>query len=134
VNDPFSRLPDALVPLELAVRHIFKNVYGPVTSLDKLNGLAMAIAALATIFQSDKESTKLPRAIPASVAFSGMFRGGGKELRFVDGRAPLLALCMKAEDVSYVIGVLQQGMTSGDQAENTFGAPAHPTATTGAAD
>jgi hypothetical protein len=80
VNDPFSKLPDALVRLELAVRHIFKNVYGPVTSLDKLNGLAMTIAALATIFQSDKESTKLPRAIPASVGFSGMFRGGGKEL------------------------------------------------------
>ena len=42
-------------------------------SPDKLNGLATAIAALATIYETDTESTLLARAI----------RDGGKELRFI---------------------------------------------------
>jgi hypothetical protein len=128
---PSFQPADSFVPLELAVRYIFKEVYGPVSSPDKLNGLAMAIAALATIYQSDKESTKAARVIPAPVAFSGMFRGSGKELRFVDGRGTLTALCMKADDVSYVIGMLRQGLSVEDQAEDRFTAPTRPAGASG---
>jgi hypothetical protein len=131
VTDQSLEGADGLVPLELAVRYIFKEVYGPVNSPDKLNGLAMAIAALATIFQSDKESTNLACAIPSAVALSGMFRGGGKELRFVDGRAPLASLCMKAKDVPHVVAVLRQGMTA--DAENRLAATTAPTSASGRA-
>jgi len=110
---------DTLVPLELAVPLIFWEVYGSMGSIDKLNGLAMAVAALATVYQSNKESPMVARVVPPSVMFSGMFLGGGKELRFVDGRAPLVSLGVKAEDVSYVIGVLRQGFTPDDHASAT---------------
>ena len=103
---------DTLVPLELATPLIFWEVYGFMGSVDELNGLAMAVAALATVYQSNKESPTVARVIPPSVMFSGMFRKGGEELRFVDGRAPLHSLGVKAEDVSYVIEVLRQGLTA----------------------
>jgi hypothetical protein len=99
-----------IVPLELAVQHIFREVYGPCSSPDKLNGLAMAIAALTPIYQGDQESKELLRCVPAAAALSGMFRGGGKELRFIDGRSPLTGLCLRVDDISYVIGVLRQSI------------------------
>jgi hypothetical protein len=125
VTDPSSKLA-SFVPLELALRYIFNEVYGSVSSPDELNGLAMAVAALATIYQSENESTKVARVIPAPVAYSGTFRGSGKELRFVDGRAALTSLCVKAEDIAYVVGMLRQGLAFDDPAANSYTAPTPP--------
>jgi len=62
VTDLFEAA-DALVPLELALPLIFHEAYGPLGGIEKLNGLAMAVAALATVYQSDKESN-VARVVP----------------------------------------------------------------------
>ena len=92
-----------LIPLELAARAVHKRAYGNVgvatSSSEQLNGLAYAMAGLIPIFAVDAE----PRQISPDHLLQGFFRGGAKELHFLDGRPAMKRLAVLSEGVDKVV-------------------------------
>jgi hypothetical protein len=93
-----------LVPLNLAARTIFQRVYLPLhhpqsgPGPDQLNGLANVICGIAPVYVVD-ERAGATRKLSAEDLSGGMFRGGARELLFLDGRESIRNLAVAAAEV-----------------------------------
>ena len=107
-----SRNHDSLIPLELAVSLIWDRVYQDHVAVDDkerwLDSIASTISATSPMFQQDGRSDVPARALSRHEVEGGMFRGGGKELHFLDGRATRTELAVSADDVAKTIVALKQ--------------------------
>jgi len=108
-------VPHTLIPLGLAVGLIRSKVYaeGKSTGRDPghtvdLNALAAFAAATVPVYEYATNPSKAPRALLPSELECGMFRDGGKELRFIDGRATKCYLALNALDVECVTSLLRE--------------------------
>ena len=102
-----------MVPLALAVQVIWAKVYERRHNVGQakeqlLNSLAGMLLAMVTVYEYTPDSEAAPRIVPAKQLSGGMFKGGGKELRFLDGRPPRRNLAVAADEVTIVIEKLQQ--------------------------
>ena len=105
-------VPHTLIPLGLAVGLIHSKVYAVGKLTDPgpardLNALASSIAAIVPIYEYATDPSKAPRALLRSELKEGLFRDGGKELRFIDGRATKRYLALNALDVECVTSLLR---------------------------
>jgi hypothetical protein len=100
-----------LIPLELAVALIWDRVYqGHVAVDDKerwLDSIAATLSSTSDMFQQDGRSDVPARALSRQEVEGGMFRGGGKELRFLDGRPARIKLAVTADDVARTVVALK---------------------------
>lgn len=105
-------VPHTLIPLGLAVGLVRSKVYaerrltGQGLKAD-LNVLASFIAGTVPVYEYATDPSKAPRALRRSELEGGMFRDGGKELFFIDGRATKRYLAVNAVDVECVTSVLR---------------------------
>ena len=102
-----------LIPLDLAVRVIFRTVYEEqvgqfFSSRDgaHLDGLGYAVASLRTIYTYQIDGKGL-RPLAKEEISTGLFRGGAKEMYFVDGRPPLVRLALAASEVHAIAKALK---------------------------
>lgn len=101
------QLPHTLVPLELAVtivRSKIANGGSPVAA--DPNAMATFIAATVPIWEYSDDPSTLARPL-RNAAGSGVFRKGGRELHFLDGRPAKRLLAVQADDINCVIEMLQ---------------------------
>jgi hypothetical protein len=78
---------------------------GIACSIEQLNGIAYAVAALAPVFTHDKGSV---RRVDEDEMLKGLFREGGRSMIFLDGRAALADLAVFAEAVEQVTRALSE--------------------------
>lgn len=97
-------VPHTLIPLGLAVGLIRSKVYAD----GDLNALASFVAATVPIYEYATDPSQAPRALLKDELEGGMFREGGKELRFIDGRATKRYLALNALDVECVTSLLRE--------------------------
>jgi hypothetical protein len=103
-------LPHTLLPLRLAAELIFSKVYEGrvVTSREEiLDSIASTIAVLAPIYEYSADSHQPARPLSRLELEGGMFKGGARELRFIDGRQPRMSLAVAANDVTHTIETLK---------------------------
>ncbi len=103
-----------LVPLNVAARRIFQRVYlqfhhpqstpGP----DQLNGVASALCGLAPVYALDAGGAA--RRLSAEDLSGGLFRGGARELLFLDDREPIRNLAVSSAEVERAARLLQDAM------------------------
>ena len=108
--DAASDLPHTLLPLRLAAELIFSKVYEGrvVTSREEaLDSIASTIAVLAPIYEYSTDSQQPARRLSRIELEGGMFKGGARELRFIDGRPPRHSLAVAANDVTHTIETLK---------------------------
>jgi hypothetical protein len=106
-------VPHTLIPLGLAVGLVRSKVYAERKLTDQgqkgdLNALASFVAATVPIYEYTTDPSKAPRALLMSELEGGMFRDGGKELCFIDGRATKRYLAANALDVECVTSLLRE--------------------------
>jgi hypothetical protein len=81
-----------LVPVPLAARIVYQRAYGatpPEVHLDdRLNGLAYCLASAGGVYAIE-QGKAAPRRLSPDEVVSGHFRNGGRELHFLDERAPI---------------------------------------------
>jgi hypothetical protein len=101
-----------LVPLELAARTIYQRVYayehgtaGVACTLEHLNGIAYAVAALVAVFTHDHDTV---RRLNEDEMVKGLFREGGRSLIFLDGRSSIGHLAVHAETIEQVARALSE--------------------------
>jgi hypothetical protein len=101
-----------LMPLDLAVDTIFRRFYAErlrtaVSSRDcaHLDGLAYMIAGAWPIYAYEENGNSF-RQVSAEEVSQALFRSGGKEMRFVDGRAPLRRLAVHTQTVGAAVTML----------------------------
>jgi hypothetical protein len=93
--------PQELVPLNVAARLVFQKVYLPFhhpqagPGADQLNGVASALCGLAPVYVLG-ERGGAPRKLSADDLSGGLFRGGARELLFLDGRESIRNLAVSA--------------------------------------
>ena len=84
-----------LVALPLAVRMLYQRVYGalppPAHLVERLNGLAYCLARSGDVYAIDP-GKEAPRRLSRREIAAGHFRNGGKELHFIDERAPIVQI------------------------------------------
>ena len=107
-----AELPHSLIPLALAVIVVRFRVYGQGRITDQgpagdLNMLANFIAGAVPLYEYFDDSSTLPRALTRASLEGGVFREGGKELRFPDGRPAMHLLAINAADVERVAALLK---------------------------
>jgi hypothetical protein len=98
-----TQFPHSLVPLALAVLLVRAKLPGAAGA--DPNAVATLIASAVPIFEYWNNPLRLPRPL-ASALRDGVFRDGGQELRFVDGRPTKYRLAVHAEDVHCVVDML----------------------------
>lgn len=95
-----------LVPVPLAARIVYQRAYGaalPEAHLtDRLNGLAYSLASAGGVYAIE-EHKPAPRRLFRDEIVSGHFRNGGKELHFLDERAPILHIGVTQECIENAI-------------------------------
>jgi hypothetical protein len=95
-----------LVPVPLAARIVYQRAYGaapPAAHLsDRLNGLAYWLASAGGMYAVEGGKA-VPRRLSSDEIGSGHFRNGGKELHFLDQRAPILHLGVTQECIEKAI-------------------------------
>lgn len=98
-----------LMPLELAVRAIYRRVYeekhrkaGLACSPEHLNGIAYALAALQPLFIGEESV----RPIGKDEVLKGLFRDGGRRMIFLDGRDPIERIAVSAAKLEDVVRAL----------------------------
>ena len=95
-----------LVPVPLAARIVYQRAYGvppPEAHLDeRLNGLAYRLANAGGVYALEGSKAGPRRLSPNEIA-SGHFRYGGKELHFLDERAPVLHIGVTKECIEKAI-------------------------------
>ena len=101
-----------LIPLGLAVGLVRSKVYAERKLTDRggkadLNVLASFVAGTVPVYEYATDPSRAPRALRRSELEGGMFRDGGKELSFIDGRAAKRYLALNALDVECVISLLR---------------------------
>jgi hypothetical protein len=67
----------------------------------------MSISVLTSIYEYNEDSHQPARRLSHAELEGGMFKAGGKELRFIDGRPPRHFLAVTAEDVAAAIKALK---------------------------
>jgi hypothetical protein len=108
-----SELAHTLLPLRLAAEVIFSKVYrgGAALVADReqmLDSIASTIAVLAAIYEYSSDSHQPARQLSRFETEGGMFRGGARELHFIDGRRPRTSLAVAANDVTTTIERLKK--------------------------
>jgi len=103
-----------LIPLNLAAAAVFRRVYVERTgdsvssrTTAHLDGLAYVISNLVPIFAYEEGGTTVTQLRSAELS-GGLFRDGGKALYFLDGRAEITLIGVRAGDVDYVAASLIQ--------------------------
>ena len=114
-------VPHTLIPLALAVGLIRSKVYGdrPVAGQGRdgdFNALAGFVAATVTLYEFSSDPSERPRVLAQAELEGGLFRDGGRELRFIDGRSPKRYLAVSAVDVECVIAMLNDPQRAGEVA------------------
>ena len=108
-----------LVPFFIALEHIYRQVYMERSfgvaprSARALDGLAHAVANLTTLWSYSPDGRSL-RELSGPELAHGLFRGGGRTLYFVDHRAPIENLAMRASAVAPVVASLIEGFPVDD--------------------
>jgi hypothetical protein len=106
-------VPHALLPLTLAVGLVRNKIYNDRSLTDQgregdLNMLANLIAEVVPLYEYSIDPSRLPRALRRHELVGGLFRDGAKELRFIDGRAPLRHMAVNATDLECVLALLRE--------------------------
>jgi hypothetical protein len=105
-------VPHTLLPLVLAVGLVRHKVYDdqPLTDQGRegdFSMLANFMAEIIPIYEYSLDASRSPRVLGKHELGGGMFRDGAKELRFIDGRPPLLHMAVNATDVECVLSLLR---------------------------
>jgi hypothetical protein len=106
-------VPHTLLPLVLAVGLVRHKVYDdqPLTDQGRegdFSMLANFMAEIIPIYEYSLDASRSPRVLGKHELGGGMFRDGAKELRFIDGRPPLLHMAVNATDVECVLSLLRE--------------------------
>ena len=96
-------LPHSLVPLALAVLLVRAKLPGAAGA--DPNAVAAMIASAVPVFEYWNNPLRLPRRLLSALR-DGVFRGGGRELRFVDGQPTKYRLAVRADDVDGMVEML----------------------------
>jgi hypothetical protein len=107
-----------LVPLGLAARSISARVYpdDSVCTPERLTGIAHVMAALAPLYVYSGDGTSFRRVTEEELR-SGHFRKGGRELHFIDGRAPIDNIAVLNGSVAEVVRLLSSAASGEDHQE-----------------
>ena len=107
--DPADRLAHALVPMSLAVTLVRAKSQRlrPSAASSDLDSIATFIAATVPIYEYSDDPSVPPRMLLDCLS-GGLFRNGGRELHFLDGRSTITLVAVQAEDVARVIAMLNQ--------------------------
>lgn len=102
-------VPHTLLPLTLAVGLIRAKVYGERAGgqQGQLDALAAFVAGTVLLYEFASDPSRPPRALSGAEIEGGLFRGGGRELRFLDGRSAKQHLAVNALDVECVMALLK---------------------------
>ena len=110
-EDP-QQLAHNLIPLKLAAEVVWNKVYaarhGAAKREDKLISIALTLCAMGDVFQYEPDSRRVPRRLSPSDMDGGLFRAGGQELNFIDGRATIRYLAVEPDCVSKTIEALKK--------------------------
>jgi hypothetical protein len=98
-----------LIPLSLATRLVYLRAYGAAPPsahlLSRLNGLAYSIAEFAAIYAMGA-THEPPRQLSREELATGLFRGGGSELHFLDQRPALTLIGVTEEGIAKTVDAL----------------------------
>jgi hypothetical protein len=105
-------LPHTLMPLTLALALLRQRVYadrqitneGPVGDLNMLANFA---AGAVPLYEYSSDPSQPPQLLEKAALDGGIFREGGRELRFLDGRPPKLLLAMSGTDLECATALLK---------------------------
>ena len=104
-----------LVPVALAARMVYQRAYGmppPEPHLaDRLNGLAYGLARRGGLYAIE-EGKSAPRRLWREELAGAYFRHGGKELHFLDERAPILHIAVGRDSIDSAVEDLRNNWTS----------------------
>ena len=117
-NDDVPRCRDAvergvssaeLMPLASAARVIEEKVYAydPRSIPERTAGIAHALAALIPLFVYKVDGVNVRRLTDAELK-GGLFRHGGEDLHFLDGRAPITHIAVQRSRMAEVIAMLRR--------------------------
>lgn len=115
-----------LVPLNLAAAVVFRRVYEDRTLLSggrstaHLDGMAYVMTSLVPVFRYEPNGALVGQIQPDELA-GGLFRDGGKALYFVDGRAEIALMGVRASDIDYVVTSLIRQFPLEEEAGPTRG-------------
>lgn len=107
--------PEELVPLNVAAQRIFRQVYLPFhhpqssPGADQLNGVASALCSLAPVYALDGSGA--PRRLSGEDLAGGLFRGGARELLFLDGRDSIRNLAISSREVERAARALHEALS-----------------------
>jgi len=101
-----DRLPHNLVPLELALMSIRRAVY-PVVQPPPLESIANVVASVIPLYEYSPDGQRVLRTLRRADLRGGLFRRNGRELHFLDGRAPKIALAVHVDDAQCIIEMLK---------------------------
>jgi hypothetical protein len=106
---------EELLPLNVAARRVFQQVYLPFhhpqagPGPDQLNGVASALCGLAQVYALDERGAA--RRLSAADLSGGLFRGGARELLFLDGRESIRNLAVSRLEVERAARALHEAMS-----------------------
>ena len=102
-------VPHTLIPLPLAVGLIRAKVYGERAGLQhgQLDALAAFVAGTVLLYEFAADPSRPPHPLTSDEIEGGLFREGGRELRYLDGRAARRNLAVNAIDVECVMALLK---------------------------
>lgn len=108
---PADTLPHTLVPVALAVEVVWTRVYDdgkPAADAKErlLDSIASTLAVTGRLYEYVGDAK--PRALSRADIRGGVFKGGGRELHFADGRPPRRHLAVPTDDVPAVIQAERQ--------------------------
>ena len=104
-----------LVPVALAATMVYQRAYGmppPEPHLaDRLNGLAYGLARLGSLYAIE-QGRSAPRRLWREELAGAYFRHGGRELHFLDERAPILHIAVNRDSIDSAVDDLRKNWTS----------------------
>jgi hypothetical protein len=99
-----------IIPVALAARLLYERAYGaspPDAHLaERLNGLAYRLARSGRVYALEA-GRSAPRRLSRDEIARGHFRHGGRELHFLDGRAPILRLGVSEDAIESALNALR---------------------------
>jgi len=110
--NPADDVPHSLIPLTLAVGLVRHKAYDDrqVTNQGRegdFNMLAGFVAATVPIYEYPADRSAAARALRKCELEGGVFRNGGGELQFIDGRSTKRHLAVHATDMACVVSLLR---------------------------
>jgi hypothetical protein len=103
-----DQFPHTLIPLDLAVLIVQQEVYGKEREANgaDANSIAAYIASAVPLYEVGKSAATEPRLV-LNLNRQAVFRDGGKEAAFLDGRPSKRLLAVHAKDVPCVVAMLK---------------------------